>query len=131
MYSHPTDVFSPTVIAKVLPYNFTALGALDDRDFGVLIVRDNGSNVTFSIDVVADPCPSITWSFNGTRLGPSNATFSYDDPCTQGGVMSPNWRFMMQVPVLTEYTSGLCSANFTNTAGTTTLPNAYITVPGI
>ena len=122
---------SPTVEATVVPYNLTALDAFDDRDLGALIVRDNGSDVTFWVDVMADPCPNITWSFNGTRLGPPNATFVYNDPCSQGGFMSPNWRFTLQVSVLTADTSGAYSANLTNMAGTTVLPKAYITVPGM
>ena len=124
-------VFSPTVKPQVLPYNFTALNAFDDRDLGALIVQDNGSDVTFSANVIADPCPSITWIFNGIPLGPPNATFRYDNPCTQGRVVSPNWKFTLRVPVLTEDTSGPYSANLTNMAGTTPLHSAYITVPGM
>lgn len=115
----------------MLPYDLTALNAFDDRDLGALIVRENGSDITFSVDVTADPCPTIAWSFNGVPLGPSNATFRYDNPCSQGGVVSPNFTFTLRVPVLTEDTSGPYSANLTNMAGTTTLPKAYITVPGM
>ena len=117
--------------AQARPYNFIALSAFDDRDLGALIVRDSGSDVTFSVDVVADPCSSITWIFNGIPLGSPNATFSYDDPCSQGGVMSTNWRFTLRIPFLTEDISGPYSAKLTNMAGTTTLPNVYITVPGM
>ena len=125
------SVYSPTAKAQILPYNFTTLNAFDDRDLGALIVRNSGSDATFLVDVKADPCPSISWSFNGIPLGQPNATFTYNDPCTQGGSMSPNWRFTLRIPVLTEGTSGPYSANLTNMAGTTTLPKAYITVPGM
>ena len=109
------------------PYNFTKLDAVDDHDLGALIVRDNGSVVTFPVDVVADPCPSVMWYFNGTRLGPNNET---DHACIEAGTRSPNWTFILTV-TLTAATSGNYSANFTNVAGTTLLPTIYITIPGI
>ena len=113
-----------------MPYNFTELGAFDDRDLGALIVQDNATIVNFFVDVVADPCPDITWFFNGTQLGPVNSIFTYSNPCvgaTEGS--SPNWRFTLNL-TLTEVTSGSYSASFTNIAGTTQLPPAYFTIPG-
>ena len=119
-------------MAEVVPYNFTELGAFDDRDLGALIVQNNGTTVNFFVDVRADPCPMVAWFFNGTQLGPSNDTFIYDDPCrdaVQGS--SPNWRFNLAV-MLTDETSGSYTATFTNIAGTTQLPTpAYFTVPGM
>ena len=121
------------VLPDVMPYNFTELGpaAFDDRDLGALIVQDNATTVNFFVDVRADPCPEIIWYFNGTQLGPSNSTFTYNNACAdavQGS--SPNWRFTLDV-LLTEDTSGSYTADFTNKAGTTRLPRpAYFTVPG-
>ena len=111
------------------PYNLIKLGAFKDRDLGALIVRDNGSTVSFSVDVVADPCPDITWIFNGTTLGPSNNTFMYSNPCIADSTRLPYLTFSLNV-ILTEATSGSYSANITNVAGTTLLPNVYITIPG-
>ena len=120
-----------TVLPEMVPYNFTELGAFDDRDLGALIVQENGTTVNFFVDVKADPCPDITWFFNGVRLGPSNSTFTYTNVCAdavQGS--SPNWRFTLSV-ALTEDTSGSYTANLTNTAGTTQLSRlAYFTIPG-
>lgn len=115
------------------PYNFTKLGAFDDRDLGTLIVRDNGSTVSFSVDVVADPCPNVVWSFNGTRLGSGNVEFAYNNACIKTGLgtTSPNWTFTLDVILLTAVTSGYYSARFTNVAGTTFLPRTYITIPGM
>ena len=45
------------------PYNFTELDAFDDPNLGALIVRDSGSIVSLSVNVVADPCPNVTWIF--------------------------------------------------------------------
>ena len=119
----------PSALTQVQPYNFTELGATNDRDVGALIVSANGSTVMFSVDVVSDPCPSIEWRFNGTQLGPSNSTFNYNDPCTAPGALSPNWTFTLAVE-LTAATSGPYTATFTNIAGTTELPPTYFTIPG-
>ena len=121
----------PSVVAQVVPYNFTALGAFDDRDLGALIVQDSGTVVNFWVDVIADTCSVITWFFNGTQLGPSNETFTYDDPCHNAAPgSSPNWRFNLAV-MLMDRTSGSYTATFTNIAETVTLPTpAYFTVPG-
>ena len=114
-----------------MPYNFTELGAFDDRDLGALIVQNNGTTVNFFVDVRADPCPDITWFFNGTPLGPSNGTFMYNNACAAADAMSPNWRFTLTVPSLTEDTSGSYTASFSNRNGTTELPTpAYFTIPG-
>ena len=113
------------------PFNFTELDAFDDRDLGTLIVRDNGSTVSFSVDVVADPCPDVVWSFNGTRLGPSNETYTYNNACVaETGVNGPTWTFSLSV-LLTAATSGSYAANFSNIAGRATLPKAYFTIPGM
>ena len=112
------------------PYNFTALNAFDDRDLGALIVRDSGSTVTFSVDVIADPCPDVVWNFNGTRLGPSNETFTYNNACVaETGADGPIWTFTLSV-LLTTATSGSYAANFSNIVGTATLPKTYFTIPG-
>ena len=116
------------VSPQVQPFNFSALGAIDDPELGVLIVRDSGSTVSFSVDVVADPCPSVLWSFNGTVLGPSSNTFNYNNPCTEAGGTRLNWTFTLDV-VLTATTSGHYSASFTNTVGMVSLPNVYFTIP--
>ena len=113
------------VSPQVQPFNFSVLGAIDDPELGVLIVRDNGSTVSFSVDVVAIPCPDVVWSFNGRVLGPSNDTFNYNNPCTEEGM---NWTFTLDV-ALTATTSGRYSANLSNIAGMVPLPNAYFTIP--
>ena len=118
-----------TGLPQVRPYNLTALDAFDDRDLGALIVRENSSTVNFSVDVVADPCPYIVWLFNGTRLGPSNETFTYNNACAEAGASSPNWTFTLSV-LLTAATSGSYTAKFTNIAGSVSLPKAYFTLPG-
>ena len=112
------------------PYNFTKLNAFDDRDLGALIVRDNGSIVNFFVDVVADPCPDVVWNFKGIRLGPSNGTFFFNNPCIEADAKSPNWTFTLNV-IVTATTSGSYTANLTNIAGSTFSPKAYFTYPGM
>ena len=115
----------------MVPYNFMELLAFNDRDLGALIVKENNTTVNFFVDVVADPCPEIIWFFNGTQLGPSNSTFTYNNACAVMDARSPNWRFILTVRMLTEDTSGSYTARFTNIAGTTELPiPAYFTIPG-
>ena len=117
-----------TVLPQIQPYNLTALNAFDDRDLGVLIVKSSGSTLTFSVDVVADPCPDIVWFFNASRLGSSNETFTYNNACAEAGT-APNWKFSLCV-ILMAATSGSYTANLTNIAGNTILSNVYFTLPG-
>lgn len=110
------------------PLNLTRLGALEDQDVGILIIKSINSTVNFFVDVVADPCPNVVWSLNGTALGPINNTFSYNNPCVGGS--SFIWTFTLNV-ILTSETSGQYMANFTNCNGTTSLPRTYITIPSM
>ena len=113
---------------QVQPY--TDLAAFDDRDLGALYVRDNGRPVNFLVNIIADPCPAVVWSFNGIQLGPSNANFTYNNACSETGAMRPHWTFTLDV-VLTAATSGQYTATFMNIAGTTPLSRIYFTTPGM
>ena len=115
---------------EVQPYNSTEFNIFDDRDLGALIVRPNSSTLSFSMDVVADPCPSIVWNFNGTALR-TNDAIAFNNPCTEQSMrLSLSWTFMLNVTV-SNATSGSYSAILSNIAGTTQLPKpVYITIPG-
>ena len=112
------------------PLNFAELDAVNDRDVGALIVRNSGSTVRFSVDVVADPCPDVVWKFKGMALGPSDNTFMYNNPCIETGGRNLVWTFIMNVE-LTLVTSGRYKANFTNFAGSALLPKTYFTIPSM
>ena len=117
------------MLPQVQPYNFTEFNAFDDRDLGVVFTRDNGSILNFIVDVVADPCPSIEWTFNGTRLELNDAIV-FNNPCVEEA-RSHNWAFTLNVTI-TRATSGSYSATLSNIAGTTLLPKrVYFTIPGI
>ena len=109
------------------------LNAADDRDVGALFTRASGSIVSFSVDVVAYPCPSIEWTFNGTLVTIDDMPLiAFNDPCVEdAGNLQMNWTYILNVTI-TEATSGSYSAELNNTAGTTQLPKpVYFTVPGI
>ena len=127
-YKHIIDII--IALPQVQPYNFSKLNAFDDRDLGALIVRDSGSTVRFIVNVVADPCPTVMWSLNGTILGPSNHAIMFNDPCVGTDARNTNWMFNLTV-FLTLTTTGSYTANFTNFVGTTLLPKVYFTVPGM
>ena len=110
-------------------YNNSEFNIFDDRNVGALIAMNSGSTVSLSVDVLANPCPSVVWSFNGTALGPSNDTITYNNPCMEESMLNI-WTYTLNV-VLTPATSGQYLANFTNIAGTTFLPRAYFTIPGM
>ena len=110
--------------------HFTEFDGFDDRDLGVIFTKDNGSILNFSVEVVADPCPSVEWIFNGTRLEVSD-TIVFNNPCVEDSqARSHNWTFTLNITVV-RATSGNYSAKFTNIAGTTILPKSvYFTIPG-
>ena len=118
-----------SVPPQVQPYSFTELDAFDDRDLGAIFTRDNGTTVSFSVDVIADPCPDIEWTFNGMSLNTSE-TITFNNPCIEEPRRSSNWTFSLNVTI-TEETSGSYSAKLNNTAGTTQLPKVYFTIPGM
>ena len=113
---------------QVQPFNFTELNAFNDQEVGALFTRENGSILSFSMNVVADPCPSTEWTFNGVHLRPSDVV-TFNNPCTEenGGL---NWTFTLNVTI-TIATSGSYSAKLKNIAGTTQVPKVYFTIPGM
>ena len=122
---------SHSAIPQVQWHNYAELNAVDDRDLGTLIVMNSGSVVSLSIDVVADPCPDVAWTFNGTALELNNYyNIIYNNPCTQAGDRNFTWTYTLNV-VLTPETSGQYLANFTNIAGISFLPKAYLTIPSM
>lgn len=114
----------------MVSYNVTKFRAANDSVLGALFVRDNGSTVNFSVSVMADPCPDVVWSFNGTRLGPSNGTYTYNNACTGISVRNLTWIFTLNL-TLTMATSGNYSANFSNIAGTVLISKIYFTISGM
>ena len=120
-----------SVSPKLQPLNLTELGGLEDQDFDILIVKNSNSTVSFFVDIEAYPCPNVVWSLNGTALGVSNNTFTYNNPCIGASQRSLNiWTFTLNVILISD-TSGQYMANFTNVIGATSLPRTYITIPSM
>ena len=62
-------MYSCTVSPNIVDFNLTELGAEEDRDFGAVLVEPEGtSNVEFFVRVMADPCPTVQWSLNGSAI---------------------------------------------------------------
>ena len=89
--------------------------------------------MSFSVDVVAYPCPSIKWTFNGTLLT-VNDNIVFNNPCMEYSEnLQLNWTFTLNVTVLNT-TSGSYSAELimNHTNETIQLPKPlYITIPGM
>ena len=115
-----------TVSPSPLEFNLTEIGGVRDRQVGALFVRDPQSEVTVSVKVEADPCPTVQWSFGGADINDGD-DYTITDPCT--GTPSP-FTFSLTVRNLTSERSGAYSATFSNLAGSAPLPPLYITVPG-
>ena len=122
------SLFHYTVAPTALAFNETAIGAVRDRQVGALIMGDFGTMVTVPVSVEADPCPSVQWSFKGSNIV-NGDQYTITNSCSDVNAVSP-YTFMLTVTNLTNETSGVYSATFTNLAGSGVLPDLYITVPG-
>ncbi len=122
------SLFHYTVPPIALAFNETAVGAVRDRRVGALFMGDFGTMVTVPVSVEADPCPSVQWSFNGSNIV-NGDQYTITNPCSDVNAVSP-YTFMLTVTNLTIETSGAYSAIFTNLAGSSILPDLYITIPG-
>ena len=106
----------------------TELGAEEDRDFGVLLVKPEGTlNVDFFVRVESDPCPTVQWSLNGTSIT-NGSDYIISNPCARG---SSPYTFILTIAKLTECTSGNYSAVFTFLQTQVLLPKAFVTVPSV
>ncbi len=118
-----------TVPPTALAFNETAIAeAVRDRQVGTLFMGDFGTMVTVPVYVEADPCPSVQWSFKDSNIA-NGDQYTITNPCSDVNAVSP-FTFMLTVTNLTIETSGNYSAIFTNLAGSSILPDLYITIPG-
>ena len=122
---------SITEAPVVVPFNLTQLDATNDRRVGALLVRDFGSMVVLSVYVEADPCPDAPiWTFKGDVISNANG-YALNNPCTEDLSASSPFLYTLTINNMTSETSGAYSANFSNLAGLATLPQTYITIPGM
>ena len=123
-------MFHYTVPPTALAFNETEIAeAVRDRQVGTLFVGGFGTMVTVPVSVEADPCPSVQWSFKDSNIA-NGDQYTITNPCSDTNAASP-FTLMLTVTNLTIETSGNYSATFTNFAGSSILPDLYITIPGI
>ncbi len=119
-----------TAVPIALAFNETAIeAAVRDRQVGTLFMGGFGTIVTVPVSVEADPCPSVQWSFKDSNIA-SGDQYTIINPCSDVNAVSP-FMFMLTVTNLTIETSGAYSATFSNLAGSGSLSDLYITIPGI
>ena len=102
-----------------------------DRDIGkpVLVATGSGRSAILFAVVTADPCPSVQWRVNDTNIGASDIYRMYD-PCPVTPAGSPSYYFSLIITVTTA-TAGTYSAILSNPAGTTSIPDVFVTPPGM
>ena len=103
--------------------------ATDDRLVGSLIVVDEGTPSTISLNVTSDPCPTVMWSFNDV---PIPAEYTITNSCDSGSVAAGAiYTFFLTIPSVTEATSGTYTAEFTTEGvAMSVLASTYVTSPG-
>ena len=102
-----------------------------DRDVGkpVLVSTGSGRSVVLSAVVTADPCPSVQWRMNGTNIR-ANDVYQMINPCPDSSAGSPSYYFVLIITT-TSATAGTYNAIFSNPAGTTSMPDVFVTPPGM
>ena len=95
----------------------------------LLVAPTVGGQVTLFAVVTADPCPTIQWRVNGSAIS-SGGDYMIDDPCPSvGSLASPPFNFTLTITV-NPGTRGLYDATLTYPAGTSNVPEVFVTPPG-
>ena len=102
--------------------------AVADRNDGTLIVANPLSEVIVNVSLIAEPCPGVIWSLNGSTIF-NNTRYTISDPCGVGA-QTFFFTFTLAIARISLNTSGQYSAVFTNAAGSTSLPSLIVAVPG-
>ena len=136
MYTHTCT----HIIPAFLPHSPSAMPVVTasssddlttDRNIGkpVLVATGSGRSALLFAVVTADPCPSVQWGVNGTNIRANDVYQTYDS-CPTSPAGSPSYYFSLIITVTTE-TAGTYSAILTNAAGTTEVPDVFVTPPGM
>ena len=100
--------------------------AVEDRLDGTVIIANPGSRITVTVQVTADPCPTVEWSLNDNILM-NDSMHSISDPCS---IVAQIFSFTLTINNFSLPQSGQYSAIFSNLGGSTPLPGLTVTVPG-
>ena len=119
----------PSALPVVTATSFDDLGT--NRDIGkpVLVAGSSGRSVVLFAVVTADPCPTVQWRLNGTNIRASDV-YSIYDPCSTTPAGSPSYYFSLTITTTRE-TAGIYNAILSNPAGTTSIPDVFVTPPGM
>ena len=94
----------------------------------LLVARRVGGTVTLYAEVVADPCPTIQWSLNGSAVS-SGGDYLIGNPCSNSPAGTTSFNFTLSITATTR-TAGMYNAALNNPAGTTEVPDVFVTPPG-
>ena len=93
----------------------------------LLVAPSDGGNAILFAVVIADPCPTIQWTVNGTAV--SGVGYTLNNPCSSpAGTTSFNFTLTIAA---TSARTGTYSATLTNPAGTQFVPEVFVTPPGM
>ena len=94
----------------------------------LLVARRVGGAVTLYAEVAADPCPTIQWSLNGSAVI-SGGDYLIGNPCSNSPAGTTSFNFTLTITA-TSVTAGTYNAALNNPAGTTEVPDVFVTPPG-
>ena len=119
----------PSAIAAVSASS--SQGRTPDRDImlPLLVAPSVGGEVTLFAVVAADPCPTIQWMRNGTRIS-NGGNYRIVNPCPSAPAGTPSYNFTLTITANTA-TTGIYTATITNAAGTVNVPSVFVTPPGM
>ncbi len=117
---HSFTCTAAPAITAVQGFNGSAL-AVDCRVPQGVLSEPAGESTTIEVVVTADPCPSVTWMYNGAEIDFVNNTVHVPgaNPCPAEQEERPSFTFSLTVSDLTEG-EGLYSALVENRAGSST-----------
>ena len=95
----------------------------------LLVAPMVGSQVTLFAEVTADPCPTISWRVNGSAVN-SSGNYTIGNPCSNSPPGNGSFNFILTITA-TAATTGTYNATLTNPAGTTEVPDVFVTPPGM
>ena len=95
----------------------------------MLVAASSGRSVVVFAIVTADPCPTVQWRLNGTNIRASDV-YSIYDPCSATPAGGTAYYFSLTITTTTE-TAGIYNGILSNSAGTTSIPDVFVTPPGM
>ncbi len=112
-------------------FNGTAVPVNCRRD-RLILSEPSGESAVIQFIVTGDPCPNVTWSYNGSEIDfNENNTLHLlgNDPCPAVDEEMPSFTFDLNVTDVTEG-EGLYSALFENRAGSATSDEIMVVPEG-